>query len=181
METILADLDALIDELEAELGALSDAQLDAQPADGGWSARETIGHVTITARLYDARIQESVARRPEGCKPSDKPHKPNWAARALKKWLPNLAKRFKAPGKFDPRRSDERFDVAGLLAAYRSLHATGEQVRALHMGPCKFGTPVSRLLRMKMRDAFEINALHARRHLVQIRRAAGLPQPETAA
>lgn len=172
MQTVLDDLDALLATFEAELGRLDDAALDLVPADGGWSARQTIGHLVLTARLYEERMRAAIDGRPGGGDPHAGPRKSSWFARMLLRWLPDAARRFKAPAPFDPRRADERFDVDALLATYRAVRETGLRARDLHLGTLRIGTPVSRLLRMSIRDAVAVQVAHAERHLDQIRRAA---------
>lgn len=178
MQTLLDRFDALLARFDAELGPLADALLDAEPADGGWTGRQILGHLTITARLYDERIRAAIARRPEGGKPTTKPHKPGWFAGLLLKWLPDLAKRFKSPKKFDPRHSEERFDVEELCRVHRGLRATAQQIAERHLGAFRFGTPVSPLLRLSMHDGIQVMVLHGERHLVQLRRVVGLPALE---
>ena len=174
MQPILDDLDALIAEFDGSLSPLDDAQLDAAPADGGWTPRQILGHLVLTARLYDERMQAKIAARPKAPAATGKPHKTGWFPAMLLKWLPDAAKRFKAPKLFDPTRTDERFDVGGLLAAHRSLRETAAQIEALGLERVKFGTPVSRLLRMSLRDGVTVQVAHGRRHLAQIQRVAGL-------
>lgn len=175
MQTTLDDLDALIVDFDRTLGSLDDATLDAVPDDGGWTARQILGHLLLTARLYDERMQAKIATLPKPRGDATRPHKPGWFAGMLLKWLPDAAKRFKAPKLFDPTRTEERFDVAGLLAVHRTLRETGGQIQALGIGAVRFGTPVSRLLRMSLADGVAVQVAHGRRHLEQIRRVAGLP------
>lgn len=177
MQAVLDDLDALIATFEQELVPQDDAALDRPPPGRGWSARQVIAHVALTARLYDERMRAVLAKRKDEGRPGPAPRTSGWFAGMLLKWLPDRTRTFKSPKVFDPtrsdERSDERFDVATLVSVFRGLRATGQEIADRHLAGVKFGTPVSRFLRMSLGDGVRVQVAHARRHLEQIRRALG--------
>lgn len=174
MDETIDALDALIARFETEVAPLGDDQLDRPQEAEAWTARETTGHLILTARQYDEKLRALIQRHPEGRRPSDKPYKPKWMGAMLLKFLPNAARRFKAPKTFDPRRTEERFTAEQLVSVYRALRETATELRRLHLGRAVFGTPVSRFLRMRARDGVDVQIEHGKRHLAQILRAAGV-------
>ena len=67
---------ALIDRFEGELQPLSDEQLDLRPETSGWTARECIGHLTVTAELYNEKLAALLAN--PSAKRGAGARKPNW-------------------------------------------------------------------------------------------------------
>ena len=167
---------ALIERYEAELAPFSDEDLDRRPADGGWTAREAIGHLTVAVELYNGKLADLIARVPERPTGASKPHKPNWVARLLLGLLRKEGakkKKVGAPKVFRPDRTDRVYTVAELVAVHRTLHEHARVIDTRGLGGRKIATPISGFVKLKARDAVEVQLLHGRRHLEQAITAAG--------
>ena len=175
MDETTAGLEALISRYEMELGALSDAQLDRRPADGGWTAREVIAHLVTTVDLYNDRFRRLREQGPASAEQSHRPHKPTWVARlllsVLRKEGPDK-KKVKAPGVFRPGADVGAYDVPRLIASHRELIDNVAALEAAGHGGFKIPTPVSRFLKLAVCDAYDAQLLHGRRHLQQALDAA---------
>ena len=60
-QRILARLQAATGELEGMLVGLSDEDLDREPADGEWSARQVIDHILEGEEFYCRQIEAGIA------------------------------------------------------------------------------------------------------------------------
>ncbi len=60
-QLILKSLQAARGELEGMMVGLSDEDLDREPAEGEWSAREVIDHILQVEEAYARRIEEGIA------------------------------------------------------------------------------------------------------------------------
>jgi hypothetical protein len=174
MQATTTSLERLVERYEQELLPLSDAQLDRRPADGGWSARETLAHLVTTVELYNTKFEALLAGRAQG--PGASTHRPTWVARLLLSVLgksgPEM-KKVKAPRAFRPGDDVSAYKVERLIAVHRRLIELGTQVETRGLGATKIPTPISRLLRLAACDAYEVQRLHGERHLTQALRAAG--------
>ena len=176
MQDMNDELLVLIERYETELAPLPEEALDRRPADGGWTAREAIGHLTVAVELYNEKLAALIARAPEPPAGASKPHKPTWVARFLLGFLRKEGARKKkvgAPKIFRPDRTDRVYTVAELVAVHRTLHEHALAVDERRLGGRKIATPISGLLKLKARDAVEVQLLHGRRHLEQALQAAG--------
>ena len=60
-QLILKSLQAARGELEGMMVGLSDEDLDREPADGEWSARQVIDHILQVEEVYTRRIEQGIA------------------------------------------------------------------------------------------------------------------------
>ena len=179
MQDMNDELLRLIERYEAELAPLSDEVLDRRPADGGWTALEAIGHLTVAVELYNEKLSDLIARAPEKIAGPTRPHKPNWVARLLLGLLRREGakkKKVGAPKVFRPDRTDRVYTVAGLIAVHRTLHEHARAIDARGLGGRRIATPISRFVKLKARDAVEVQLRHGRRHLEQALAAAEASQ-----
>ncbi len=168
----LRDLDAIERELESVTRGLAREQLARRPADGGWSIAEVLEHLVTADGDYLPMMRERIATaRADGARETGRPWSPSFAGGMLARALdPSNTKKSKAPGRWRPP-ADTR---PGVLDAYRrSLAELREVMRSaqgLDLSRVRLHSPVSRLIRLNLGDAFLIITTHARRHLGQMRR-----------
>lgn len=81
----------------------------------------------------------------------------------------------KAPGVFRPEDGlhENAATLAAFLDAEKRMVGLLRRAAGLPLGRIKFGTPVSRFVRVSLAQAFEIHALHNHRHLEQAEQAVG--------
>ena len=141
-----------------------------RPAPDRWSIGECLEHLNVMAELYLAAIDPAIARGRANGMTGRGPFRRGWLVnrffiRALE---PPARIRLKAPAKFrppdslDPSGAHERF-----LALQGDLIERTHQANGLHLSRIKVASPVTRLLRMSLGQAFAVVAVHQRRHLLQ--------------
>lgn len=168
---------------ETLVADLSDEQAKWQPAAGRWSVGECIGHLNVTGLLYQPRMTDAVTGGRQRGLAGTAPYRERTLAGRLLLFLlnPDKLRRAKAPGSFQPA-AGASLDLESLLEDFRSVHAGWGRLLAdadgLALGRIAFASPVSRLIRINLAEAFEINSIHEARHLGQAERvvaSAGFP------
>ncbi len=174
-----------VSRLDRLAGDLSPQQADWRSAPGRWSVAECIEHLNVTAELYLPGM-ETAAREAKGSGrwPGGPPYaRGPLGGRFLISFLdPTRAtpKRARAPAVFRPSSSDLELPALAtrFRAANRRFLALLAQSDGLALGNIRLATPVSRLLRVSLAQAFEIHAVHQHRHLAQaedVRATEGFP------
>lgn len=159
----------------SRIDGLGAAALDWHPPGGGWSAAELFEHLLLSGEQYEQRMRPALAAgRSTG---GDAEWRPTIAGRLIVAGLTGR-RRLPAPRVFRPGPAP-RVDVApallqhfGTLAGLLELSAPNDWRRTT------IRSPVTRLLRFNMGDAFLTLVTHAERHLAQldrIRAAPGFP------
>lgn len=162
---------------EALVADLSDEQARWRPAAGRWSVGECIAHLNVTGALYHPLMTEAIAGGRQRGLTGTAPYQGRTLAGRLLLFILNPDKRrqAKAPGTFQPA-AGPSLDLASLVEEFRSVHEGWGRLLAdadgLALGRIVFASPVSRLLRIHLAEAFEINSLHEARHLGQAERVA---------
>ncbi len=151
---------------------LTAEQLSWRPAPKRWSIAECFNHLNVTAELYMAAIDTAIQRGRrqglEGRGPFRHGFLMNFFIRTLE---PPSRTRFRAPSRFLPPPDSSIQDAPRTFVALQD--ALIERVRdanGLHLARIKLTSPVSRMLRMSLGQAFGVVAAHQRRHLLQAAR-----------
>lgn len=157
---------------------LDEEQANRAPEEGRWSANLCVAHLTRSMETYLVCMEPALAKAEQHGKRGAEPYaKGTFIGRfILNAMRGGTAKmKVKAPGVFQP--DEGPHDSAATLAAF--LETTDRMLAVLRradrlpLGRVKFGTPVSRFVRVSLAQAFEIHALHNHRHLDQAEAAVG--------
>ena len=161
---------------------LSDEQLNWKPGPDRWSIAECLEHLTVTAELYFAALDDVMARgRAEGKAgreqaPFSFSHFERWFLRSLE---PPVRMKVRAPRTFVPGSGLDARDVyQRFLAAQDGLEQRIRTAEGLDLRRIRVASPLSRLLRFRLGFALAYLLAHERRHLwqaEQVRREAGFP------
>ena len=173
---LVSRIDALTREAKESFGSLSAGQLNWKPDGETWSVGQCIDHLITSNNVYF----EKIAPATEGV------HRPNvWARLPLlpavvgfmlrKAVDPSSAKRMKTFAVFEPHRSDIPESVV------RDFEDNQERLKklirdtdGLDRDSVVISSPVSERVPVRLSDAFEVLALHERRHFNQALRVTGL-------
>ena len=160
---------------------LSEEQLNWKPATDRWSMAECLDHLSISELSFKPYLADAIARGrqrfPVNAPP---PYLPSmmggWLARAL---VPENTGKMKAPQILQP------FNPSAILGAIdRFLGQQAElrhwvvDARGIDYNKTRLRSPVTRLVRYSVADAYVVMVVHARRHLGQaarVRLAPGFP------
>ncbi len=170
--------------LEALAGRLSDEQANWQPAPDRWSAAQCVEHLNASAGLYFGAMEEAIRRGRERGWTGTAPYgRGTLLGRLLLSLVdPANTKKVKAPAIFHPAASE--LDFAAVCDAFRAANRRfGElmpQADGLDLARIRLPSPVTRLIRLSLAQAFELHSLHEPRHLAQaerVTRLEGFPGP----
>ncbi len=159
------DVTSLADGLTAQ-------QLGWTPPDGGWSIGQVLEHLVVAGQLYVDRMSDAVESAKRGPSRNATPlWKPSFVGKYLIRALSpdRRGKRLPAPKVFKPGPSPRANVHAAFVRHQAELVDLADRAAGLDLARIKTSSPVSRLIRINLGDAFAIVATHAERHLEQIR------------
>ena len=163
--------------------SLSPKQLAWSPGKKDWSIAQVFEHLCIAHDSYLDAIEQVVAD-PESPRVADaKRDESDEKARRLAdgdaSWSPGFAgavmvrslrstRKLSAPRAFRIGRTIRPNVIAEFMARQARLIALLDVAAPLHWAECKFGSPVSAVIRLNLGDCFLILVEHARRHMAQV-------------
>ncbi len=182
---MLRGFDERFEELEEEivelLSVADENSLRAAPGPGRWSAAQCVDHLTTTLCAYLPNMEEAVARgRARGVNGNAPYGRGTFAGRRLVALLEAPAGRgVRAPRVFRPAPAPAAAPEVerSFVAAHSRLRELVHAADGLDLGRLRLASPVSRLLRLSLEQAFRVHVAHEARHRVQAwqaLRAAGV-------
>lgn len=165
------DVRQSIDALRRIKNELAYLQLGWRPPDGGWSIAQVIEHLIISDSLYLPELREVVAKG----KPGSAEWKPTMTGGFIIRSLqPTSTRRTPAPRVFRP--AEPRADVVdACIQVKEELANLMAGAKGVDLRRNKLHSPVSKLIRINLGDAFMILTVHTQRHLQQIARVRAHP------
>lgn len=175
-EPLVFDLQAYQEQIEAVnldardlISGLSDAQLNWQPAPGAWSIAECLDHLTVSGRELIERVKETIndarSRGLLGRGPFRYGMIGNMIVRSME---PPVKMKFKAPKIFKPRSSRSLAEVEqDFFAVQTEVLNLIREANGINLARAKVTSPVTKLMKLSLGQAFGLIATHERRHLWQ--------------
>lgn len=165
------------------VAGLTPRQAGWKPAPRVWSVAECIEHLDLSARLYLEPVEAAIRRLRSRGRTGHAPYGRGTLAGRMILWVldPNRPKQknANAPGVFRPTTEPEFERLCDDYRAHRGrLVSLIAEADGLDLGSITIATPVSRLIRVTLAQAFEIHSLHEPRHLAQaerVTRTEGFP------
>ncbi len=163
---------------------LSEQQLNWKPAPDKWSIAQCLDHLAVTGAEFDALLTEAIERgRRKWPVAGSIPYRPSmlggWLIRQI---VPESKRKVNAPRVFKP---SDASSIGGSLTKFlqqeESFLSFVRQASGVDYNKTRLRSPVTRLLRYSLADAFVITVVHGRRHLAQARRVVetpGFPQSQ---
>lgn len=159
------------------VAGLSEAQFNWVPAPGQWSISECLDHLNVTNRELIKPLREAINDARSRGLTSRGPFRHGWLVnKFVRSMEPPVKRKFKAPAIFRPRPEMSVTEVAGDFFAVQDevLRLIGA-ANGIHLARVKIRSPVSRLLKYSLGQAFDLIATHERRHLWQARQVKNDP------
>ncbi|WP_051718488.1 DinB family protein [Hymenobacter sp. IS2118] len=156
----------LLATVQTELAPLELAQLNHKPAPAAWSILECLEHLNRYSRYYNPRFAHALDQPGPSTK---REVRYSWLGRRfIDMMTPENAKKIKTFNYMNPRGSQLGGEVL------TEFYAQQAQLRALlaqahHANLNRKSVPVEflRLIKMRLGEAFELQVLHAQRHVQQ--------------
>ena len=160
-----------IDAVRRIQNELAYLQLGWRPPDGGWSIAQVLEHLIISDSLYYPELRALVQTGKRGSSEWKPTITGGFIARAL---LPTSTRKTPAPQVFRP--AEPRANVVEEYIKVREeLLQLMESAKGIDLRRNKVTSPVSKLIRINLGDAFQILVVHTQRHLQQIARVRAHP------
>lgn len=169
---------AKVDEEAGRLaGELSEEQLRWSPPDGGWSVAQVFAHLAIANGSYLEGIRTAIAReRQSGARRQRETWKPTFFGGLLIRSQESSSRRsMPSPRLWRPSAVQPTGALEAFLDSQRAVASLVREARGIDLMRARLLSPVSRLIRLNVGDAFSVLAAHDWRHLGQVRRILALP------
>jgi DinB family protein len=148
---------------------LTEEKFNQKPASGGWSVGECLQHINITAEQYMPGIENTISKAKEKKSFSDEKFKARFIQNKLISSLePPYKRKIKTFKAFEPT-----IDL-NLQATFDTFKKFNDQIinfvkesNGINLNKAVLVSPVSKLVRLKLGEAFLLLATHTRRHLWQ--------------
>lgn len=183
-EQLLKDCAADVERIDAEArrlaAGLSQAQLQWIPPDGGWSIAQVFAHLIQANASYFDRMREAIASgsRREG----EATWRPTLFGGLLYRSLePSNRRSAPSPKIWRPASHPPADTLDNFLAAQATLAGLIRDAANIDLVRTRLSSPVSRLVRVNLGDAFQVLVVHDWRHLGQVERILARPGFPTAA
>jgi hypothetical protein len=173
----LEQLDAIMLDARQVAADLSHQQFNWRPEGRRWSVGQCLEHLTLTARLYPAKIEAMIRESAERAGRGEPAYREgwftNWFVRSME---PPPSMRVRTSSKVEPASS---LDPASVLAAFEESHnELRKLIRSADGVSLTHGrttSPFLSVLRFTMNQVFGTLMAHARRHLWQARQVVAHP------
>jgi hypothetical protein len=160
--------DALIERAEQHEKTLTDARIASRPPEGGWTVAQVFEHLVIANDSYLKPMRLLVAQ----AQPVPDPGRT---------WRPTLMgglllrsfrspRQLPAPRIYRPGPEPRPRVIAAFIGGMRELRRMLLEAADLDWRSIRMTSPVSRLIRLNLGDAFGILVRHAERHFRQVDR-----------
>lgn len=170
-------IDAISADARDLIAGLSEAQVNWRPTPAHWSVAECLDHLTVTNRELmehiEAATNDARSRGLTGRGPFRYGLIGNMIVRSME---PPVKLKFKAPKIFKPR-PDQSLEVVAreFFTTQNELLRLIKEANGINLARVKISSPVTRLIKLSLGQAFGLIATHERRHLWQARQVKGDP------
>jgi hypothetical protein len=178
VERLVAELAAADARIAQAAGGLAPLQLQWRPPEGGWGIGDVLEHLLASNEDYLARLRVLVA---EGARGTGAPVRADRPGGGADGWRPSLmggflarslraTRKLPAPKIWRPASAPRADALERFLAGEREIARLLRDSLDLDWRRTRLASPVSRLVRFNLGDAFEILAAHSSRHAGQVER-----------
>ena len=168
-------IEAVNEDAHDLIAGLSEAQINWRPTPAHWSIAECLDHLTVTNRELiegiKAALSDARSRGLTGRGPFRYGMIGNMFVRSLE---PPVKMKFKAPKIFKPR-PDQSLEVVtrDFFTVQDELLRLIVEANGINLARVKVASPVTKLIKLSLGQAFGLIATHERRHLWQARQVKG--------
>jgi hypothetical protein len=177
-DTLIADLAAADARIEQAARPLDAARLGWHPPEGGWSIADVLEHLCISNDDYLAKLRPLVngggARRAARAGAGAEEWRPSFFGGFLARSL-GAPRKLPAPKMWRIERAPRANVLDEFLAREREIAQLLRASTAFDWRRTRLASPVSRLIRLNLGDAFAVLAVHSARHAGQIERVRAHP------
>lgn len=172
MSEMIPELEKIVENAKETFGSLSAEQINWKPSEKVWSVGQCFEHLIVTNNLYFPNIQKVIDGRHRNNFYSKIPFGVDLIAVLMKNSLnPDQKRKIKTFKIFEPAKSNvSETIIEDFTANQQKLIEMAKAVRNLNIHQIKISEPVGAALNLRLDDAFEILAMHEKRHFKQAER-----------
>lgn len=172
MNEINSELEKISENAKQVFGKLSAEQINWKPDSKIWSIGQCFEHLIVTNSLYFPNIQKVIDGTHRNNFFSKIPFSTNLIAALMKNALnPGQKRKMKTFKVFEPSASNvSPTIIADFFENNRKLIEIIAACKGLEIHKIKIAEPLSVALNLRLDDAFEILAMHEKRHVLQAER-----------
>lgn len=172
MSEIISNLKAVSEDARKTFGGLSAAQLNWKPNAKSWSVGQCFEHLIVTNKLYFPNIQKVIDGKHQNNFYSKIPFAVDLIAALMRNSLnPDQKRKMKTFKIFEPAASSVSSTIIeDFIENQQKLIEMAEAVKHLEIHQIKISEPVGAALNLRLSDAFDILAMHEKRHFKQAER-----------
>ena len=173
LRSLAADLEEVSRATERLCTGLSDDQLTWRTNLESWSIAHCFEHLRIADALYAWRVRPVIERaRARGKRRgAEEPIAKSWIGRRMISAMrPGSAYRARAPKVFRPEDKPPPKSWRHFLAGQATTAGLLRDAEGLPLNRLHVGSPISRLLRLRLGESLVLVVVHQQRHLLQAQR-----------
>ena len=172
MNEIISEIKQISSDAQQTFGNLSAEQLNFKPSAKSWSIAQCFEHLIVTNNLYFPNIQKVIDGTHHNNFFSKIPFGVDLIGALMKNSLnPNQKRKMKTFKVFEPAKSDIPIKIIDDFAENNcKLISMIEAVKDFDIHKIKIAEPLSIALNLRLDAAFEILAMHEKRHFNQAKR-----------
>lgn len=174
---LIEELDAILIDARSLTEGQTHEQFNWKPDARRWSIAQCLEHVTLSAGLYPAEIEQMIAEARARAAANERPYREGWIARwVISGMEPPPKFRIRTRGKVDPAGD---LDRAAVIADFEAVHGRLRELTAAADGVSlrhgRMRSPFAPILHFTLGQVLALNPAHARRHLWQARQVRQHP------
>jgi uncharacterized damage-inducible protein DinB len=170
-----ADVERVDAEARRLTAGLSEAQLQWNPPDGGWSVAQVFAHLVKANASYFDRMRAAIAAGPRR-ETDDASWRPTVFGGLLYRSLePSNRRGAPSPKMWRPASHPPADTLDNFLATQATLAGLIRDAAGVDLVRTRLSSPVSRLIRVNLGDALRVLVVHDWRHLGQVERVLARP------
>ncbi len=176
MNDLISELITISENTKQIFGALSAEQINWKPDAKTWSVGQCFEHLIVTNNLYFPNIQKVIDGKHRNNFFSKIPFGVDLIAVLMKNSLnPEQKRKMKTFQMFEPAKSNiSETIIEDFIENQRKLIEMIEACKSFDVHKIKIAEPLSVALNLRLDDAFEILAMHEKRHFLQAERVMNL-------
>lgn len=179
LQRILDQVPAVRAHARATVAGLTPHQIDWKPSPEAWSIGQCLEHLVVTHEQYEPKVPKLLQEaRSSGRPPTYEAWASTWFGRLLTRSVTPGSRKVPTSRVFTPGVHPRPGVLEALLGKFDELEKWIRESDGLDLARIKVPSPVTRLLRYNLGEAFHIVVVHAERHLQQadrVRQAPGFP------
>ncbi len=165
---LILEAQGITQEVHDKFSSLTPEQLKMKPSPDRWSIAECLDHLLNTVNLYLPRIEKELQEAEAKQWTERKPFKSGILGGLYAYFLrPENKSKYKSPNIYLPSQSIQDDIVESFIQRHEKLISLMKKAEGLNLVKIKLPSPITKLIRFRLGDCFNILITHDKRHILQ--------------